>query len=487
MSLLSSESINDSHGTISDEEHKTQNNSGWRDRLSLNIIMLVVFVGDMQRGILFPTLWPYVRMLGGDKISQGFVVAAFSAGRFVSSPIMGKLSVSEGYRMVLCVSLAIMVAGTLEYILASNIWMILFAQLMMGFGSGTLGVTRAYVAEKSLHEHRTFMLARLTAWQYAGFTCTPFIGAALSTWLGPAHNVTESNIVFNGTLRWEFDKYTAPAWCMCLMGIVAIILLNTVFVDSIPPEKLAKKAAIRGTPLSTPDTSIRKNISSGISLNRYGAVQQRRGEKGVKKENAGEFWAVVFGGFMANIVTKGSIACYETLAVEYAMSSFSWKSTDAGYTVACFGAVGVIALFSMRWLLKFANDIQLIIWGMVVMCGSSIILSLAPIVRQYTSQHSGKDSWLFFVSMFMMYSVGYPIGHTALIGLFSKVIGKRPQGEMMGWFGSCGSLSRVVFPIGAGIISQEMGTHTMFAVVGSLLALITIVAYIMRRKYVPYL
>ncbi len=38
-----------------------------------------------------------------------------------------------------------------------------------------------------------------------------------------------------------------------------------------------------------------------------------------------------------------------------------------------------------------------------------------------------------------------------------------------------------------GIISQEMGTHTMFAVVGSLLALITIVAYIMRRKYVPYL
>ncbi len=40
MSLLSSESINDSHGTISDEEHKTQNNSGWRDRLSLNIIMV---------------------------------------------------------------------------------------------------------------------------------------------------------------------------------------------------------------------------------------------------------------------------------------------------------------------------------------------------------------------------------------------------------------------------------------------------------------
>ncbi len=74
-----------------------------------------------------------------------------------------------------------------------------------------------------------------------------------------------------------------------------------------------------------------------------------------------------------------------------------------------------------------AEDFELFSLPSLALQGSSIILSLAPIVRQYTSQHSGKDSWLFFVSMFMMYSVGYPIGHTALIGLFSKVIGKRPQ------------------------------------------------------------
>jgi hypothetical protein len=26
-----------------------------------------------------------------------------------------------------------------------------------------------------------------------------------------------------------------------------------------------------------------------------------------------------------------------------------------------------------------------------------------------------------------MYAVGYPVGHTAAIGLFSKILGKRPQ------------------------------------------------------------
>ncbi len=56
-----------------------------------------------------------------------------------------------------------------------------------------------------------------------------------------------------------------------------------------------------------------------------------------------------------------------------------------------------------------------------------MLLSLAPIAMQLTSPNSVMGSLIFFVSLFMMYSVGYPIGHTVLIGLFSKVIGKRPQ------------------------------------------------------------
>ncbi len=41
--------------------------------------------------------------------------------------------------------------------------------------------------------------------------------------------------------------------------------------------------------------------------------------------------------------------------------------------VALFGAFGSIALFSMRTLLKFGRDIQLIIWGIFVMCVSFTI------------------------------------------------------------------------------------------------------------------
>lgn len=47
----------------------------------------------------------------------------------------------------------------------------------MGLGSGTLGVTRAYVAEITPRDKRTAWLSYLTAVQYSGFTVMPVVGA----------------------------------------------------------------------------------------------------------------------------------------------------------------------------------------------------------------------------------------------------------------------------------------------------------------------
>jgi ceroid-lipofuscinosis MFS transporter 7 len=54
------------------------------------------------------------------------------------------------------------------------------AQFMMGLGTGSLGVTRSYVVEQTLPANRTFMLARLSALQYAGFAATPIIGLIIN-------------------------------------------------------------------------------------------------------------------------------------------------------------------------------------------------------------------------------------------------------------------------------------------------------------------
>ena len=68
----------------------------WR---SFFVICLTVLIGDTARGVMFPTLWLLNQSLGGDKIWQGYAVAAFSAGRVLMSPIFGRMSGTRGYKV----------------------------------------------------------------------------------------------------------------------------------------------------------------------------------------------------------------------------------------------------------------------------------------------------------------------------------------------------------------------------------------------------
>ncbi|CAN0250259.1 unnamed protein product [Ectocarpus fasciculatus] len=135
------------------------------DKASLLIVMCVVFLGDTARGIFFPTLWKYVQAMGGDRITLGYSVGAFSLGRqavVMISPYFGGLSTKHGYRKVLMVASGLIALGALAYSLAWNTAALIGAQIIMGVGSGTLGVTRAYVADKSTPEQRTYLLAYTT-------------------------------------------------------------------------------------------------------------------------------------------------------------------------------------------------------------------------------------------------------------------------------------------------------------------------------------
>jgi ceroid-lipofuscinosis MFS transporter 7 len=121
----------------------------------------------------------------------------------------------------------------------------------------------------------------------------------------------------------------------------------------------------------------------------------------------------IFGCMLLNVSTKGSISSFETLGVSIAESHFDMSSSRAGTIVASCGTMGVVALLSMGYLADYCTDIQLICGGMVVMCTG--ILSLA-----FLDDDPGNPSWKYILAIFLVYSIGYPIGHTAVIGLFSK-------------------------------------------------------------------
>lgn len=82
--------------------------------------------------------------------------------RVLISPYFGNLSTKYGYRKVLMAASSFIVVGALAYAIALTNTALIVAQVIMGVGSGTLGVTRAYVADKSTPEQRTYLLAYTT-------------------------------------------------------------------------------------------------------------------------------------------------------------------------------------------------------------------------------------------------------------------------------------------------------------------------------------
>jgi ceroid-lipofuscinosis MFS transporter 7 len=104
-------------------------------------VCFVILIGDMSRGVFFPSMWPLVQELGGDQVTLGYSVAAFSFGRILVNPLFGSWSVTYGYTKVLLFSCSILLVGTLVYAQVQNVGrpeFLIFAQTILGLGSGTL-------------------------------------------------------------------------------------------------------------------------------------------------------------------------------------------------------------------------------------------------------------------------------------------------------------------------------------------------------------
>lgn len=187
--------------------------------------------------------------------------------------------------------------------------------------------------------------------------------------------------------RW--NMYTAPAYFMSVVVILTIVNMRLYFKDRIravaevETKKSKKREAIDD----------HANQMTWIRLTIYDCC--------------------IAGCMMLNVSTKGSISSFETLGVSIAESHFNMTSARAGTIVASCGTVGVMALLSMGYLAKYFSDIQLICGGMVVMAAG--IMSLT-----FVADNANNSGWRFFLAIFLIYSIGYPIGHTAVIGLFSK-------------------------------------------------------------------
>lgn len=254
--------------------------------------------------------------------------------------------------------------------------------------------------------------------------------------------------------------YTAPAYFMACIVMFTIAMILTFFQgrERISTVKEQKKPSKRRTAID--------EFANGTPTWLFGLTV---------------YDACILGCMLLNVSSKGCIAAFETMGISYAESHFQMVSSRAGTIVASSGLIGVFALLAMGHLSKYFSDVQLIYGGMGIMAFG--IVSLAGFNETVEDGIDDKHNptWRYVFAIFLIYAVGYPIGHTAVIGLFSKIVGRRPQGMLLGWFASAGSLARIMFPVFSGYIARYSSMSALFLLLTSVLT-VSVIFVVSTRK-----
>jgi hypothetical protein len=188
VTLISDEnhSEKDNHLTKIFEKNDLENNNanipedGIQDVTSFWIVCLVLFVGGMVQGIFFPTMLALCQKLKGDQVLLGYVTSSFSIGRFFMLPMFGSWSTTKGYKWTLSLSTGVILIGSImmtQVLRVGQQWFLVLSNTILGVGSGTLAVARAYTSEVTCTDERTGYMALISAVQYSGMTVTPLFGS----------------------------------------------------------------------------------------------------------------------------------------------------------------------------------------------------------------------------------------------------------------------------------------------------------------------
>ncbi len=462
-------------------EKLLKNKTNWRDQVSIIIIGFITFVGDASRGILNPVLWPLCRLCGGDAVTLGYLVSTFSLGRLIITTEIGKYADTSKYKHQgalllsggVCLIGAFLWANIIQT--GKHIEVLFLAQLLLGIGTGNLGVLRAYVAEKSSKEWKTQNLANLTALQYAGFAATPILGASL--YIAGGH----TNL-----------KYSLPAYLVVLFtGICQCLLIypfqNIKDDTSTGTDIINNVSTMNNEPMNNKSSDNQSQMQSSrlsaVSLNddvneiqllidendyycpkkqdskdTIYRISECISEEIALKEKEKDLNRVYLLFIILNFTTRGVVSVYESQGTQILLDLYKLNEFQVGVIISIGGIIGTFNLlyFKEIWM-KYFTYMQLMIGGL-------FITALAQLLLINWGPDTYHRFYLYGTSMFLVYGFGYPISNAAVLGLFSILIKKGSQGKAQGQFAWSGSLARIIVPFVVGYATQYLDSLSGFSI-----------------------
>uniref|UniRef100_A0A8C5XVA0 Major facilitator superfamily domain containing 8 n=1 Tax=Microcebus murinus TaxID=30608 RepID=A0A8C5XVA0_MICMU len=413
---------------VETEEHYK---SRWR---SIRILYLTMFLSSVGFSIVIMSIWPYLQKIDqtADASFLGWVIASFSLGQMVASPMFGLWSNYRPRKEPLTVSILISVAANCLYAYvhlpaSHNKYYMLFARGLVGFGAGNVAVVRSYIAGATSLQERTSSMANTSACQALGFI------------LGPAST----------------DEVQVPQGNIDQVAVVATNILFFVILFIF---------------------ALFETIITPLTMDMYAWTQEQ---------------AVLYDGII--LAALGIEAVVILLGVKLLSKKIGERAILLGGLIVVW--VGFFILLpwgnqfpKIQWEDLHNNSIPNTTFG-------EIIIDIWNSPREdHNERPTGcpiEQAWCLytpvihlaqFLTSAVLIGIGYPVCNLMSYTLYSKILGPKPQGVYMGWLTASGSGARILGPVFISQVYAHWGPRWAFGLVcGMVVFTITLLGVVYKR------
>uniref|UniRef100_H3GKJ6 Major facilitator superfamily (MFS) profile domain-containing protein n=1 Tax=Phytophthora ramorum TaxID=164328 RepID=H3GKJ6_PHYRM len=413
------------------------------------LIHLSEFGAEAARGLVLPTLFTYVQELGGGLEDIGLLTALFSVGRFFSSLLFGWLCDRTSFRVLYNVAGVCAVLGNLLYVLpyspsVHSRTVLALSRFVIGFGAGNRSVCRANIAMLTRVDQRL---------QYfTMFATVVFLAYALTPGLGSVVGDTQVEIV--GDLL-QFNRFTAPGFLLVALNLLTIIFNNLIYDDSVTRDDAPESPKLHVTSerqeavLAIAVEGSQNNVEE-IDKTKTAQPCQREVAPPILSDRAVAVGMLVF--IFLNFNARGILSIFETVNVPLFLEMTNRNTTeeqdsvqatqDASTFYLVVGLFGLISYGSVQILRKKVSDVGFMLFGFaMLLVGNTILLALCADMHvnnersdDIDEDHTQQQFDIFVAAEIFVWSIGCPLTSAVVVSAFSKVLGSRPQGLLMGVF-----------------------------------------------------
>lgn len=371
----------------------------------LPVLFVTAFVDMVGLTIIVPLLPFYATDLGANAFVVGVLVSAFSVAQLVVAPVWGRLSDRYGRRPAILAGLLLSAGAYVIFAFAGSVVALLVSRLVQGLGGGTIGVVQAYVADVSDPDERTKSLGWLSAVTSLGAVAGPAFGSAMISVGGKE----------------------APGLAAAALAVLVAVFAARFLGESRELPTTASHAA-------------RSAIGTGQAI---GRVISRWYEPASRL-----IW----------IYTVGIGAFYGTIQVVPLLLSnrLGVDERNIGYFVMYLGGMGVVVRsVILGRMVDLLGEVRLSRVGLVLLAAGLVCTGLAR-------------SLGVLLLGFSLMPLGTAFLFPCVTGLLSRVVPGNERGLYMGVQHTFGGVSRVVFPIAAGLLMDGLGVGVPFWLSGLL-------------------